>query len=231
MDMLKVEIWSDIRCPFCYLGKKRFEAALEQFPHNNQVKTEWRSFQLDPYLVTRPDKNVYDHLAEVKGISREQSIQAHQQIVLQSQQLGLKYNFDKVIVANSFNAHRLTHLSKQFNLENEIEERLFEAYFSEGKNIDDIGTLLILGKEVGIPEEEIKAMLSGEDYTDNVLMDESYARELGINAVPFFLFNEQLSVRGAQPPETFLRALLKSWEMMVSPSTGERVKTFFLRKF
>lgn len=229
--MLKVEIWSDIRCPFCYLGKKRFEAALEQFPHNNQVKTEWRSFQLDPYLVTRPDKNVYDHLAEVKGISREQSIQAHQQIVLQSQQLGLKYNFDKVIVANSFNAHRLTHLSKQFNLENEIEERLFEAYFSEGKNIDDIGTLLILGKEVGIPEEEIKAMLSGEDYTDNVLMDESYARELGINAVPFFLFNEQLSVRGAQPPETFLRALLKSWEMMVSPSTGERVKTFFLRKF
>lgn len=231
MEELKVEIWSDISCPFCYLGKKRFEAALEQFPYKDRVNTEWRSFQLDPYLVTMQHTNIYDHLAEVKGISREESVRAHEQIVLQARQIGLEYNFDKVVVANSFHAHRLTHLAKKYNVSDAMEERLFKAYFTDGENISDPETLLKLGKEVGLPEDETEVMLNSEDYTDNVLRDEEYARELGITGVPFFLFNENLSVRGAQPPETFLRALLKSWEMMTSPAkTGENVKSYFFRR-
>jgi predicted DsbA family dithiol-disulfide isomerase len=228
MENIKVEIWSDIRCPFCYLGKKRFEAALEQFPHKENVKVVWRSFQLDPYLITQPETNVYDHLAEQKGISREQSIGAHEQIVLQGKNLGIEYNFDKAIVANSFNAHRLVHLAKQFNLEGAAEESLFKAYFSEGENISDTETLVKLGTQIGISEVLVRAMLEKDDYTDNVLMDETYARELGITGVPFFLFNEALSVRGAQPPETFLRALFKAWETMASPS--DKVRSYVFKK-
>lgn len=232
MERLKVEIWSDIRCPFCYLGKRRFEIALGQFQHKNNVEIEWHSFQLDPYLVTQPDINVYDHLAEVKGISREQSIQAHQQIVMQGRELGLEYNFEKAIVANSFNAHRLAHIAKNYQLQNEVEERLFKAYFTNGENISDIETLIWIGKEVGLPADVLNLALNSNEYIDNVLMDQSYARELGINAVPFFLFNERLSVRGAQQPDMFLRALLKAWEMAHNPeSTDGKSKTYFLRNF
>lgn len=230
--MMKVEIWSDYRCPFCYLGKKRFEAALKQFPQRDQVKVEWRSFQLDPYLVTQPDKNVYEHLAEQKGITKEESIQAHEQIVFQAHHIGLDFNFDKVVVANSFNAHRLTHLAKLHNLQDEIEERLFKAYFSEGKNINDPESIMEIGKEVGIPVDETEKMLNSEEFSDNVLMDETYAREIGIAAVPYFLFNEKIAVRGAHSPETFLRALIKSLEMMNAPETIEdKAKRIFFRGF
>ncbi len=227
MELIKVEIWSDIRCPFCYLGKRRFEKALEQFPDKEHVTVEWRSFQLDPYLVTHPALSVYDHLAEKKGISREQAVQMHEQISLQAQQLGIVYNFDKAIVANSFNAHRLSHLAKTFNVEDAIQESLFKAYFTDGINISDIDSLVMLGKELGIPGEVSQAMLQSEDFTDNILLDENYARELGINAVPFFLFNENLSVRGAQKPESFLQALLKCRDVAASPD--EKAKTYFFR--
>lgn len=230
--MMKVEIWSDIRCPFCYLGKRRFEAALEQFPHRDRVMVEWHSFQLDPYLVTQPDINVFDYLAERKGITREQSIQAHEQIILQARQLGLEYNFDRAVVANSFNAHRLTHLSKVYHLENVMEERLFRAYFTEGADISDIATLIKLGGEVGIPANAAQEMFNSDDYTDNVLQDQVYADELNIQGVPFFLFNGKISVRGAQSPETFLRALLKSWELFSLPvEESEKTKSYFFRKF
>ncbi len=232
MEKIKVEIWSDIRCPFCYLGKRRFEAGLEQFQYKNDVSVEWHSFQLDPYLVTQPGVSVYDHLADVKGISRQQSVQAHEQIVLQGKQFGIDYNFDKAIVANSFHAHRLTHLAKLHHRQNEAEELLFKAYFTDGINISDIDSLTKLGIEAGIPADIVKSAMNSEDFTDNVAMDEAYARELGITGVPFFLFNEKLSVRGAQPPETFLRALLKTWEMVNSKENSSKAsRSYFLRKF
>lgn len=231
-NIIKVEIWSDIRCPFCYLGKRRFEAALAQFPDRDKVKVEWHSFQLDPSLVTQTSKSVYDHLAEVKGISREQSGNAHEQIVMQAKQFGLIYNFDKAVVANSFNAHRLAHMAKTYNLDDAMEERLFKAYFTNGENIDDIDTLVNIGKEVGLPADAVEKMLQSQDFTDNVLMDDSYARELGIRAVPYFLFNEKLSVTGAQSPDIFLRALIKSRETLESPEKAEEgKKRYFFRNF
>jgi predicted DsbA family dithiol-disulfide isomerase len=231
-NIIKVEIWSDIRCPFCYLGKRRFEAALDQFPDKSQVKVEWHSFQLDPYLITQPGISVYDHLAELKGISREQSVSAHEQIVIQAKQFGLSYNFDKAVVANSFNAHRLAHMAKANNLSDAMEERLFKAYFTNGENIDDTDTLVNIGKEVGLPVDEVEKMLHSEDFTDNVLMDDTYARELGIRAVPYFLFNGKLSVPGAQSPDIFLRALIKSLETPESPEKQEeKSKKYFFRNF
>lgn len=231
MIMIKVEIWSDVRCPFCYLGKKRFETALEQFPHRDKVNIEWRSFQLDPYLVTQPGVSVYDHLADVKGISREQSVQAHEQIVMQGKQLGLTYNFEKAVVANSFHAHRLSHLAKLYNCQNEVEELLFKAYFTDGVNISDIEAITQAGIDAGIPADAVQAAMNSEDFSDNVLQDQAYARELGIAGVPFFLFNESLSVRGAQPADTFLRALLKSWEMANNKEgSSNTAKSYFFRK-
>jgi predicted DsbA family dithiol-disulfide isomerase len=230
-NIIKVEIWSDVRCPFCYLGKRRFEAALGQFPDKDLVKVEWHSFQLDPYLVTQPGKSVYDHLAEVKGMSREQSVSAHEQIVIQAKQFGLIYNFDKAVVANSFNAHRLAHMTKTYNLDDAMEERLFKAYFTNGENIDDIDTLINIGKDVGLPADEVEKMLNSEDFTDNVLMDDTYARELGIRAVPYFLFNEKISVTGAQSPDIFLRALIKSREMDNPAEEQEGKKKYFFRNF
>lgn len=231
MEKIKVEIWSDIRCPFCYLGKRRFEAALEQFQYKDEVIVEWHSFQLDPYLVTQPGVSVFDHLAEVKGISRQQSVQAHEQIVVQGKQLGIQYNFDKAVVANSFHAHRLTHLAKLHGRQNETEELLFIAYFTDGIDISDLDSLTKLGIQAGIPADVVRSAMNSEDFSDNVAMDEAYARELGIMGVPFFLFNEKLTVRGAQPEETFLRALLKTWEMANSKDNSlETGKSYFLRK-
>jgi predicted DsbA family dithiol-disulfide isomerase len=229
--MIKVEIWSDVRCPFCYLGKRRFEAALEQFPHRDKVSSEWRSFQLDPYLVTQPGVSVYDHLADVKGISREQSVQAHEQIVMQGKQLGIDYNFEIAVVANSFHAHRLSHLAKLYNCQNEVEELLFKAYFTDGINISDTEALTETGIKAGIPADVVQAAMNSEDFSDNVLLDETYARELGIAGVPFFLFDEKLSVRGAQPVDTFLRALHKTWEMANNTEgISETAKSYFIRK-
>jgi predicted DsbA family dithiol-disulfide isomerase len=232
MEKIKVEIWSDIRCPFCYLGKKRFETALDKFQYKSEVEVVWHSFQLDPYLVTQPGVSVYAHLAEVKGISRKQSVEAHEQIVLQGKQFGLEYNFDKAVVANSFHAHRLTHLAKLHNCQNEVEELLFKGYFTDGINISDIDSLTAIGIAAGIPADEVQNAMNSEDFSDNVSMDESYARELGIMGVPFFLFNEKISVRGAQPPETFLQALLKTWEIAnAGDSPSENSRSYFLRKF
>jgi predicted DsbA family dithiol-disulfide isomerase len=231
MEKIKVEIWSDIRCPFCYLGKRRFETALEQFQYKSDVSVEWHSFQLDPYLVTQPGVSVYDHLAEVKGMSRQQSVEAHEQIVLQGKQMGIEYNFDKAVVANSFHAHRLTHLAKLHNRQNEVEELLFKAYFTDGIDISDVDSLIKLGVEAGIPADMVRLAMNSEDFTDNVTMDQAYARELTITGVPFFLFNEKMSVRGAQLPETFLRALLKTWELANSKEdSSETSRSYFLRK-
>ncbi|NJK95129.1 MAG: DsbA family oxidoreductase [Bacteroidales bacterium] len=193
MSKIKIDIWSDIRCPFCYLGKRRFEAAWKQFHNKENVEVEWHSFELDPYLVTQPGRSVYDHLAEQKGMTLEQSVQAHQQVVQQAKMLGLEFNFDKGIVANSFNAHRLAHFAKKYHLQHDMEERLFKAYFTDGLNIADISTLVILGKEAGLPETEMDELFSSDNYNDNVRMDEAYARELRITGVvPFFLFNEKI---------------------------------------
>jgi predicted DsbA family dithiol-disulfide isomerase len=209
---MKVDIWSDIRCPFCYIGKKKFENALEQFEHKDDVKVTWHSFELDPQMKTEKKKNIYDYLAERKGISLERSRAMHEHVTKLAHEAGLTFNFDKAVPASSFNAHRLLQLARLKGMDNAAEERLFKAYFEEGKDISDITVLTALAAEIGIDENEAGKMLNTRAYTDEVRYDESKARRIGINGVPFFIFNEKYGLSGAQEPGVFLEMLRDSWQ-------------------
>lgn len=208
---MKINIWSDIRCPFCYIGKRKFEAALEKFPHKNEVEVIWRSFQLDPNLKTRTDISTYDYFAQIKGKSKDEAIQMHEYVNEVARQVGLSFDFENAIVANSFNAHRLIQFARTKDLGDEAEELLFKAHFTEGKNIDDNAVLLEIGVALGLGEEAVKEVLESDAYAKEVQEDELRARAIGVRGVPFFVFNDKVAVSGAQSPETFLETLNKAW--------------------
>lgn len=209
---MKVDIWSDVRCPFCYIGKRKFEMGLEKFSNKNNIEVEWHSFELDPTLVTRTDVNTIDHISEVKGISRKQGEEMHEYVSNVAKEVGLDFNFDKTVVANSFNAHRLIQLAKVKGVANEVEEALFKAHFTEGKNIDDAETLMNIGVSAGIERDELKNTIDSEEFSKQVRQDEQQAQLYGINGVPFFVLNNKYGVSGAQSPETFSQALTQAWE-------------------
>jgi predicted DsbA family dithiol-disulfide isomerase len=210
---MKVEIWSDIMCPFCYIGKRHFEAALAQFPDAGTIELEWHSFQLDPEIpVNMPvQKNVYQYLAERKGIRYEESEKMHGNVVKMAQAAGLVYNFDKAIVANSFDAHRVIQMAKTKGLGDAAEERLFKAYFTEGQNFGDHTVLLQLGTEIGLSSAEVDQALTDDQYAVKVKQDILEAGEIGVRGVPFFVLDRKYAVSGAQPEETFLQVLNKSF--------------------
>ncbi|QNK64314.1 DsbA family oxidoreductase [Pedobacter sp. PAMC26386] len=217
---MKVDIWSDVNCPFCYIGKRKFELALEQFEHKDQIEIEWHSFELDPNVQTRPELNAYDYLAEKKGQTREWSVQMHEQVINAATEVGLKFDFDQVVIANSFNAHRLIQLAKTKGLDNEVEEQLFIAHFTKGKNIDDRAVLIAAGKAAGLAPAEIETMLTGDTFTNEVHADEQIAQQIGISGVPFFILDQKLAVSGAQPPATFLGALEQAWTTSLAAEPG-----------
>jgi predicted DsbA family dithiol-disulfide isomerase len=204
---MSVEIWSDVMCPFCYIGKRKFEAALAQLPERDRVEVVWKSFQLDPSLKTDPGKSVQQSLMESKGWSAEQTEQTMAYVVDMAKNVGLTYHFDKAVVANSFDAHRFSHLAKKHGLQDQAEERLFAAYFSEGKNTADHQTLVQLGVEIGLNADEVARVLAGNDYADDVERDIAEAREVGATGVPFFVFNRKYAASGAQESATFLEVL------------------------
>ena len=210
--MMNIQIWSDIRCPFCYIGKKKFEMALEKFVHKDDISVTWKSFQLDPSLKTEPDVSPKEHFAKQKGISLQQVEGMYQQVLNAAKDVNLDFNLEKSVVANSFNAHRLIQLAKTKGLGNEIEEELFKAHFIDGKNIDDIETLTESGTSIGLDEKEVKEMLATDAYTQEVEKDEAEARSIGVTGVPFFVLNNKYAVSGAQSPETFLQALTQSYQ-------------------
>jgi predicted DsbA family dithiol-disulfide isomerase len=208
---MKVDIWSDIRCPFCYIGKRKFEAGLSQFPQRDRVEVEWHSFELDPTLKTDTTIDIHDFLAKHKGQTRQWSLQMHHQVKEAAYEVGIDFNFDKMVVANSFNAHRLIQLAKKKNLGNSAEEALFRAHFSNGKNIDDQEALVEIGEELGISSQEMNEMLHSDAYAGEVRQEEQVAGKMGIHGVPFFVLNRKYAVSGAQAPELFLSALQQAW--------------------
>ena len=208
---MKVDIWSDVRCPFCYIGKRKFEMALENFEHKDQIEVQWHSFELDPNTVTRPDVNPVDYLAQIKGQPREWAAEMNQRVTDTAAEVGLTFNLGNSVVANSFNAHRLIQLAKSNGVDNEIEEKLFIDYFTGGKNIDDKEVLIEAGVAVGLERLAIEMMLNSDSFTDEVRLDQKIAQQIGIQGVPFFVFDQKLAVSGAQPPETFLGALEQAW--------------------
>ncbi|AYL94105.1 DsbA family oxidoreductase [Mucilaginibacter celer] len=208
---MKVEIWSDVMCPFCYIGKRRFEQALAGFEHQNQVEIEWKSFQLNPDLKTNPDISINQYLAEIKGFTIDHAKQLNNHVTQMAANEGLTYNFDKAVVANSFNAHRLAHLAKKHGLGDAAEEALFKAYFTEGRNIDDNETLIEIGVAIGLPANEIKQALETQLYADEVKHDIAEAQYLGVRGVPFFVLNRKYAVSGAQETGIFSDTLSKAF--------------------
>jgi len=208
---MKIQIWSDVMCPFCYIGKRRFEQALEQFEHKNEIEVEWKSFQLNPNLVTDPTININQYLADIKGITIDHAKQLNDHVTEMAAEVGLTYDFDKAIVANSFDAHRFTHLAKQNGLGDQAEEALFKAYFTEGKNIADHETLAELGEQIGLNKDEVAHTLKGNKYAINVNQDIAQAQQLGIRGVPFFVMDMKYGVSGAQPVDAFTQTIEKAY--------------------
>ncbi|CAN5226149.1 DsbA family oxidoreductase [soil metagenome] len=208
---MKVEIWSDVMCPFCYIGKRNFEKALEQFPEAQNIEVEWHSFMLDPDQKSDGNTNVYQYLADRKGMSLEQSKQMHQNVANMAKDAGLTYNFDKAITANSFDAHRFSQYAKTQGLGDAAEEALFKAYFTDGKNIADHQTLATLGQEIGLVAANVLAVLDSDEYAYQVSQDVMEAQKIGVRGVPFFVLNRKYAVSGAQPSEQFLEVLQKSF--------------------
>lgn len=218
-DKLKVEIWSDVMCPFCYIGKRRFQTALQQFEHKDSVEVTWKSFQLDPDMKSEPGKSLNEYLSERKGIPLERSVQLHEQMTASAAELGLTYNFDKAVIANSFDAHRFSHLAKVNGLQDAAEEALFKAYFTDGKDISSHVTLIELGKQIGLDPALVKQTLDSNQYAEDVHRDIYEAQQIGARGVPFFVLGDKYAVSGAQAPETFLDALNQTWnEVMPAES-------------
>ncbi|QIP15269.1 DsbA family oxidoreductase [Spirosoma aureum] len=208
---MEVEIWSDVMCPFCYIGKRKFERALSEFPHKDQVNIVWKSFQLNPAMKTDPDKTINEYLSEAKGWSLEQARQMNDRVTAMASEVGLSYDFDKAVVANSFDAHRLIQLAKANGLGDAAEERLFRAYFTEGRNTADHDTLLELGTDIGLDATAVEQLLQSDQYAEAVQHDIYEAQQVGARGVPFFVLNRRYAVSGAQQPETFLGALNTAW--------------------
>ena len=214
---MKVEVWSDIMCPFCYIGKRNYETALQQFSQNDQVEIEWHSFQLDPTIpeTTNEKISVYQYLADRKGMTYEQSVNMHKGVIETAKNAGLTYNFDKAIVANSFNAHKMIQLAKTKGLGDAIAERLFLAYFTQGKDLGNIDILVELGEETGLKKDEIISAIQSDEFAYKVKTDIQEAQNIGVRGVPFFVFNRKYGISGAQPPKAFLQTLeqsFKDWE-------------------
>ena len=209
---MKVEIWSDVMCPFCYIGKRKFEQALAQFENSDQVEVEWKSFQLSPDMKTDTSANINAYLATHKGISLAEAQRMNAQVTDLARKVGLQFNFAQSILANSFNAHRFAHFAKQNGKQNEAEELLFESYFTNGKNIDDIPTLIALGTEIGLFAEELSDALLNGHFAKAVKADIQEAQDLGVRGVPFFVFDRKYAASGAQESSVFLKTLQQSFE-------------------
>lgn len=211
-NKLKIQIWSDVMCPYCYIGKRRIEAALDQFENKESVEIEWKSFQLDPNFIASKDENIYDHLAEKYRKDTQWAKEMVDNMSQNAKNSGLNFDFDKAILANSYHAHRLLHLAKKHNLGNELKELLFKAYMTDGKNVNDLGILNSLGQEVGLDENLVESVLNSDAYGDAVKQDMQMAQQIGIQGVPFFVFDNKYAVSGAQHVETFVNTLEKVWK-------------------
>jgi predicted DsbA family dithiol-disulfide isomerase len=206
-----VEIWSDVACPWCYIGKRRFEAALNEFEHGDDVKVTWRSFELDPGAPHERTGDRAERLAEKYGMTVQQAREAEKRLTAVAAGEELPFRFDIARSGNTFDGHRLVHLAETHDLQDTMKERLLRAYFTEGELISDHDTLARLGVEVGLDEQEVRELLAGDRYAEEVRDDERAAGELGISAVPTFVVDRRLGVSGAQPPEALLDLLREGW--------------------
>jgi predicted DsbA family dithiol-disulfide isomerase len=208
---MQVEIWSDVVCPWCYLGKRRFERALESFGHRDEVTVVFRSFELDPTAAPGETTPTVEMLASRYGMSPQQASDAQRQMEQRAAQDGLEFAMDGLLSGNTRDAHRLLHLAKARGLQAELAERLHRAYFSEQGSIFDHASLANLAADVGLDRAEATRVLASDEYADAVDADEAVARSLGVTGVPFVAIDRRYGISGAQPPEAIAAALQQSW--------------------
>lgn len=208
---MKIEIWSDIVCPWCYIGKHRFESALADFPHRDEVEVIYRSFQLDPTAESASGVSTTDMLARKYRISRERAEAMNARVSDLAAKEGLAYHLESARHANTFDAHRLIHVAAAHGRQIEMKERLLRAYFTASEDVGDVETLVRLATEVGLDADETRSALASGQFADAVRSDERRAQMLGITGVPFFAIDEQYGISGAQPTEVFSRALQEIW--------------------
>ncbi len=209
---MKIEVWSDFVCPFCYIGKRRMETALEDFPHKEKVCVVYKSYELDPDADRNPEMNMHELIAKKFGMSVEKAKKMNEDIGKQAEEVGLTYNFDHMKSTNTFDAHRLAQYAAKHGKGKEITERLLYAYFTESKLISNHETLIELANEEGLDPKEVGKLLELNKYANVVREDEDQAQQIGVQGVPFFVFNEKYAVSGAQSTEAFKEVLEKVWE-------------------
>ncbi|MGA2210007.1 MAG: DsbA family oxidoreductase [Acidimicrobiales bacterium] len=225
---MKVEIFSDVVCPWCALGKRRFETAAARFEQADELEVVWRAYELDPNAPATRDGDYAERLARKYGITREQAVRANESLTALAAAEGLDFRFDRARPGNTFDAHRLLHyaLAAGTGLQDALKERLFTAYFTEGEAIGEAETLLRLAVEVGLDPDECADVLAGDRYAADVRLDESEALDLGVTGVPFFVVDGKFAIPGAQDADTILGVLRRAWlkahplEMAVKPAGG-----------
>ena len=208
---MQVEVFSDVVCPWCYIGKRRLEQALETFPHRDDVTVTYRSFQLDPSTPKDVTGTLAERLADKYGVSLEKARAMNERVSTIAATVGLGYHLDDAHPANTFDAHRLLHFAAAHGKQTELKERLMQAYFVRGEAIGDTDALVAMAADVGLDADAARAALAGNDYADAVRDDLSLARTFGINAVPFFVIDRKYGISGAQETPVLAQALERAW--------------------
>jgi len=208
---MKIELWSDFGCPFCYIGKTRFENALNKFPHKDEVEVIYKAYQLNPNAPKEMTDGVAESFAKGHRISVDEAKKKIEMFVNAAKQAGLTYDYVNIKLTNTYDSHRLAKWANQFGLEPALTSRLMKAYFTDGLNLADHNTLLKLAKEVGLDVEKAKKVLSSNDYTDQVNAEIMEGRQVGVQGVPFFVLNRKYAISGAQQEDYFLAALNQLW--------------------
>ncbi len=208
---MKIEVWSDVVCPFCYVGKRRLEAALGAFAHRDDVEVVWRSFELAPDAPAETGEPIDAMLARKYGMDLAEARAANVRVTAMAAEVGLEFRLDRARSGNTFDAHRVLHFAAERGLGGEAKERLLRAYFCEGRAIGVRDELVALGVELGLDDRELSVALAGDDHAEAVRADRREARELGVEGVPFFVIDRRYAVSGAQPDAVFAEALARAW--------------------
>ena len=210
---MRIDVWSDILCPFCHLGRRHLELALEQFEHADEIGVVWHSFMLDADAATEDSRPLPQLISEKYGMSLEDAVAQHERMAADAAEVGLDFQWESIVVGNSFDAHRLIHFARSVGREEEVTARVMRGWYGEGASIGDHDTLVRLAVDAGLEEGAVRDLLAGEDHGIDVRTDIALARQIGITAVPTFVLDQAYAVSGAQPVEVMLGALRQVWDL------------------
>ncbi|GGL45874.1 DsbA family oxidoreductase [Phycicoccus endophyticus] len=210
---MRIDVWSDILCPFCHLGRRHLTLALERFEHADEVDVVWHSFELDRGAPAVAEGSLVEKVAQKYGTSRERAVAQHEQMARDAAAVGLDFQWERLVGGSSYDAHRLVHLARAAGKEAVVTDRVLRAWYSEGAAVGDHETLVRLGVEGGLDEDAVRGLLASDDFGIDVRTDEALAAQIGITSVPTFVLDQKYGVTGAQPVEALLQALRQVWDL------------------